>query len=118
MATNTHDQLRLAGGGVAIIASYSQGRDSAFNGWSVYRVGADGKQIDTAGKDAPWYHCGKKYFPAQRAGRMDSLESAKAYVRAKGWYDGPWVRNRMYDYVPKAINEQFPLPKPQRVRTG
>lgn len=117
-AINTHDQLRKAGGGVAILPSYVGARTQYFYGWSVYRVGADGKEIPTD-PNTHWTNYGRKVFsklpqqngltPAERS--RGALEAAKRWVAEQGWYDGEWTRNRMRDYVPKEINKRFPLQK-------
>ena len=115
---NTHDQLRRAGGGVAIMPSYVGVRTQYFYGWAVYRVGPDGKAIPTD-PNAHWTNHGKKVFsklsqqngltPAQRS--SGALEAAKQWVAEQGWYNGEWARNRMRDYVPREINKRFPLRK-------
>lgn len=112
---NTHDQLRAAGGGVAIMPAYIGGRTQYFCGWSIYRVNVEGKQLVTDPK-AHWQQYGKKTFstmgatgdtPAERS--RNALALAKRWIAEQGWYDGEWMRNRMRDYVPKEINKQFPL---------
>ena len=112
---NTYDQLRAAGGGVAIVPAYTGGRTQYFCGWAIYRLSIAGKQLITD-PSAHWQHYGKKVFstlgaagttPSER--RRNALETAKRWVAEQGWYDGEWARNRMRDYVPKAINKQFPL---------
>lgn len=114
---NTYDQLRAAGGGVAILSSYTGTRTQYFYGWAVWRVGANGKQIVTDPK-AHWSDYGKKVFsatgaagatPAERS--RNALTQAKQWVAEQGWYDGEWTRNRMRDYVPREINKRFPLRK-------
>lgn len=111
---NTHDQLRAAGGGVAIVPASLPGRSPYQYGWAVYRVNAEGKGLVTD-KDAAWYEYGKKVFSDLRSegGRMGALAAAKAWVAEQGWYDGPWTRNRMRDYVPTEMNKQFPLRRDQ-----
>jgi hypothetical protein len=115
-AVNTHDQLRSAGGGVAIMPSYVGTRTQSFCGWAIYRVNGNGQQVVTDAK-AHWQDYGKKVFstlmvkgtPAERS--RTTLEMAKKWVAEQGWYDGEWARNRMRDYVPKEINKKFPLRK-------
>jgi len=113
---NTHDQLRAAGGGVAIVPTYTGTRTQYPYGWGIYRMGADGKQIVTDSK-AHWADYGKKIFSHNRHKgtpaecKRLSLEEAKRWVAEQGWYDGEWKRNRMRDYVPAEINKRFPLSK-------
>lgn len=114
---NTHDQLRAAGGGVAIVPNYTGTRTQYFYGWAVYRVNEHGQQIATNPK-APWYDYGKQVFGAMGAGgktpaerSRNALAAAKAWVAERGWYDGEWARNRARDYVPKDINARFPIRK-------
>lgn len=114
---NTYDQLCRAGGGVAIMPSYTGSRTQYFYGWAVYRVNEHGKQIVTDPK-AHWSDCGKKVFsassqqgdtPAERS--RAAREAAKQWIAEQGWYNGEWQRNRAQDYVPKDINQRFPIRK-------
>lgn len=116
-AVNTHEQLKLAGGGVAITVAKGGARSDFVSGWHVYRVGADGQKIPTY-PDGPWYHHGLKWFCVQRGngrsfheGLRLALEEAKKWVAEQGWYDGEWVGNRQRNYVPKEINKRFPIRK-------
>lgn len=112
---NTHDQLRAAGGGVAILPSYTGTRTQYFYGWAVYRLNAEGKQITTDPK-AHWSDYGKKVFSTLGAKGVSSAErsrnalaAAKQWIAEQGWYDGEWTRNRVRDYVPRDINKRFPI---------
>lgn len=114
-AVNTHDQLKRAGGGVAITVARGGARSDYVSGWYVYRIDADGKQIPT-NPDAPWYDYGRKWFSntgAQGSSfserQRNALEQAKKWVAAQGWYDGEWAGNRDRCYVPKDINRRFPI---------
>jgi hypothetical protein len=109
---NTHDQLTAAGGGPAITSIYTPGRDPVFCGWGVYRVNEHGKQVVTDAH-AAWYNHGNKVFHTTRGDRMAALQAAKDWVANYLGEPGPWVRNRMRDYVPRHINERFPLVKPE-----
>lgn len=87
---NTHEQLKAAGGGVAIQVCYSGIRERYVYGWSVYRVGPDGKQIDTD-PNAHWSDYGKKVFrgegksfsraPAQRLRAGEAMGCRTGLVR-------------------------------------
>lgn len=112
---NTYDQLRAAGGGVAIIPNYTGTRTQYFHGWAIYRVNGQGKQVITD-PDAHWSDYGKRVFstlgqngatPAERS--RQALTAAKQWVAEQGLYNGEWQRNRARDYVPKEINQQFPI---------
>jgi len=109
---NTHQQLTLAGGGVAITLAYNGVRDQSVYGWAIYRVDAKGKQIVT-NPDAAWYEYGEKVFRGKGASfherQRDALEAAKKWVAEQGWYDGEWKRNRMRDYVPAGVDKRFPI---------
>lgn len=113
---NTYDQLRAAGGGVAIVPSYSGTRTKYFYGWGVMRVNGAGKQVITD-TDAHWSDYGKKVFSASFGTEGDThaersrnaLIAAKKWIAEQGWYDGEWQRNRARDYVPKDINKRFPI---------
>lgn len=113
---NTYDQLVAAGGGVAIVPTYVGTRTQYPYGWGIWRVNAEGKTLVTD-SNAHWSNNGKRIFshtpykgtPAEQ--KRASLEAAKAWVAEQGWYSGEWKRNRMRDYVPKEINDNFPLRK-------
>jgi hypothetical protein len=116
-AYNTHDQLVLAGGGIAITPMHTPGRSSGFYGWGEYRVGVGGKQISTD-PDGPWYTHGKKVFgkmaapgetPQERTAA--ALQAAKDWVAEKYGEPGPWKRNRHRAYVPARINDAHPMRK-------
>jgi hypothetical protein len=114
---NTYHQLHAAGGGVALTAHYTGIRTMSFNGYGVYRVNTQGKQLVTD-KDAHWQHYGMKIFSLSSAAgdtkkerKANALEAAKRWVAEQGWYTGKWERNRVQDYVSKEINERFPLRK-------
>lgn len=114
-AINTHDQLRKAGGGIAITVATGGIRQTYVNGWYVYRLGPDLRPIPT-NPDAPWYDHGKKWFGNSSAEgktfherQRNALETAKRWVAEQGWYDGEWVGNRDRCYVPKDINKRFPI---------
>lgn len=111
---NTHDQLRAAGGGVAITVAYGSGRDHYVSGWHVYRLGADGKQIPTD-PGAPFYQHGCKWFGLLlRKGsfherKRHAAAEAQAWVKEQGWYAGEWKRNAMGDFVPADTQKRFPI---------
>lgn len=107
---NTYSQLARAGGGVAISWHPHEPRMVQPAAWVVWRVGTKGELIRLV-EGGPWYHRGAKHFTPFGTTKAEALEQAKAWVAAQGLYDGPWVRNRMHDYVPAHINKQFPLPK-------
>lgn len=111
---NTHEQLFRAGGGVAICIFRGGARTDYVSGYTVYRVGADGREVKTD-PGAPWYQYGRKWFAPgdgkfherQRA----AFEAAKKWVAGQGWYSGEWARNRSKAYVPVEINKRFPIRK-------
>jgi hypothetical protein len=113
-AVNTHEQLKFAGGGVAIVVTRGGARTDYVNGYGVYRLDAGGKVIPTR-PGAPWYDYGKKVFLSSMLNgnfherQRAALAKAQQWVAAQGWYDGEWARNRSGDYVPAEINKRFPL---------
>ncbi len=113
---NTHQQLVAAGGGIAIVTHRGGARSDYVAGWGVYRVGPDGKKIDT-NPNAPWYDYGKKVFlNSSFSGSFHersraALERAKQWITEQGWHKGNWKRNRMRDYVPAEIDLKFPIRK-------
>jgi hypothetical protein len=111
---NTHDQLLLSGGGVAIVQSYGGTRTKYPNGWGIYRINRTGQKLVTDAK-AHWQDFGKKIFyfidytGTTHERKRLALEAAKKWVAEQGWYDGVWARNRMFDYVPQLVNRNFPI---------
>lgn len=113
--TNTHDQLIAAGGGVAIIKSYDP-YTNRIDGWRLYRLDANGKELHT-GPYTLGYHHGRKWFLADRrrpfhTRQQYAFECAARWVATQGWYGGAWKRNRMGDYVPADVQRRFPLRRP------
>lgn len=111
---NTYDQLRANGGGVAIVVSYGGIRDRHVNGWKIFRLNHEGKQV-TTDKNAHWSDNNMKWFSTfNHMGtfhnkRKAALLEAQKWVQQQGWYDGPWERNGQGDFVPEAVQKQFRL---------
>lgn len=110
---NTHEQLTAAGGGIAIIKAYAWGRDGNINGWHIYRVNEHGRKVATD-LGAPWYHHECKWFVSRANGtfherQRQALEAARVWIAETYGELGPWVRNRLGDYLPERIHETFPL---------
>jgi hypothetical protein len=105
---NTYDQLCAAGGGVAICYR-ARGTDARLLGVSSFQIMrvVRGKIVATD-PGAPWYNHGKKTILVCDS-RADALAEAKRWVAKKYREKGPWKRNRMHDYVPARINDEFPL---------
>lgn len=105
---NTHDQLAAAGSGVAICPAYSGARDR--NGWVVYRV-VRGVRVLT---DTRAHH-GLMHFAEFGTSRAEALKEAKRWVAETYGERGPWVRNRLGDYLPERIHKAHPLrPLPRK----
>ena len=89
-------------------------RSSYFAGWAIYAVNADGKKVVTDPK-AHWTDHGLKVISLfKKSGsfsekRAAALDEAKAWVKERYGLDGPWVRNRMHDYVLASVNQRFPI---------
>lgn len=116
---NTHDQLVRAGGGIAIIENYSGVQHTTIHGYLIYKIDARG-QVCATDKQAPWYHRNMKVFLPPAASHLSFKErQAHAFANAAAWVkqrygeEGPWVRNRLRDYVPARIHKAYPL-RPQR----
>lgn len=81
------------------------------NGWFVW---SPWELTDPSG---PWYYYNKMHFADCQyfGGDITRSEARKAALdAAKKWADekyGPfnWVRNRMGEYVPKELNDLFPI---------
>lgn len=111
---NTHDQLAAAGGGIAICPAYSGARRDYRNGWCVYHVNAVGQQVVTD-KNAHFTDYGRKRFGEFGTSRAEALEEAKRWVAETYGERGPWVRNRLGDYLPERIHKAHPLrPLPRK----
>jgi hypothetical protein len=111
---NTWGQLVAAGGGVGIFSTpTSSGRVSTSPKFQVIRITAQGREIPTDPRppdQRPWYDHGRKTFlPFAYNDKAKALAAAQAWVAEQGWYDGPWARNRMGDYLPTNIHKRFPL---------
>jgi hypothetical protein len=110
MIINTYDQLVAAGGGVAICyRAQGDHRSCESPRWRIMRV-KGGREIVTDPR-AHWMDYGAKAFYTYGQDRMGVLEVAKEWAAKHLKEPGPWVRNRMRDYVPERINKQFPIPK-------
>lgn len=112
---NTYDQLTAAGGDVcAIVTAYLPGRGTSAYGWAIYRV-VNGRST-ASDSSAAWYDNGCKTFSWSVYGgdKKAAMAAAREFVKSLNGYDGPWTRNRMWDYVPTAINKRFPIPKRQK----
>lgn len=114
---NTWDQLKAYGGDrLAITYSTAEARSCRSAHFSILRL-RDGKQMVTDPK-AAWYEYECKTFLLDyplRAGKPKALAEAVAWIKKKyGSKRGPFVRNRMHDYVEKCVNDKFPIRKEKR----
>jgi len=119
---NTHDQLMAAGGGIAIVPAYYGVREVRIHGWRVYRI-VRGKPVntDTGGH---WTDYGLKrftasgaHYPNWHARQRAALLQAQEWIAKTYGEKGPWARNRMGDYVPERINDEFPIPRRDKEKT-
>jgi hypothetical protein len=113
---NTFEQLVKSGGGIAILFYRDTSRERGGRGakFAVIRVNAKGQQLITD-RNAHWTDYGKKAFHVGLGVKKpEALAEAQAWVRDIYGIAGPWVRNRMGDYVLAEVNARFPLPKPER----
>lgn len=124
---NTYDQLKAAHAAgfatrLAISISYSapdksNSRDVSVANWSVY---SPFFQTEPA---APWYDYGCKTFALEindlphRERKAAALKAAMAWATER-WLITEWVKNRQGDYVAKEINDNFPIPKREKFRSG
>lgn len=110
---NTWEQLHAARTGTALCWHSKAPRAVIGNYWSIMRV-VDGRKIQTDPKGA-WYYHGDKAFSGfgnknpDLSRRLAGLEESKDFALETYGDAGPWVRNRMGDYVPKDINDKFPV---------
>lgn len=105
---NTWDQIIAAGGtGLAIFYLANTGRGSVRSRWHVWRL-VNGREVATH-PGASWYDYGRKTFVLFGRTRKEALQEAIAWTEEQY---GPqdFVRNRMGDYVPRAINAAHPIP--------
>ncbi len=112
---NSYDQIKAAGGDGFVISpivgpTTSRAERQSYTAWAVHRV-VRGQTVDTD-TNAAWYYHGQKVFLFHfHGGKKTSLELAQAWVKKQFGFAGPWARNAVFDYVPKAINDKFPIPK-------
>ena len=106
---NTHDQLTRAGGGVAIM--YRARGKLIVPGWIILRVDALGQSVVTDER-AHWTEYGRKVFlVVDRNSIREKLAEAQTWVAENCGERGPWKRNRAGNYVPKRIDDAFPIRK-------
>lgn len=120
---NTWDQLKRAAASgferqklVAISyhhPDHSNSRDVSTYKWSVW------SPFFKTDPDASWYDNDSKTFGLPLNGTKHHERKATALTAAMNWANekyGPynWVRNQQGDYVPKEVNDRFPLRKRER----
>ena len=111
---NTWDQLKAAGGGVAVSYHANGGRTVLPPMWVVWRINAAGQQLQTDAK-AAWYMRGSKGFSfpggkdLKEQARLDALAWATKKYGVKAW-----ARNMFGDYVSATVNAAFPIPRARR----
>ena len=108
--TNSWQQIVCAGGGVYIAGHVARARMPEPSKWCVIQIDAAGQEIPTNPK-AQWYDYERQCFSyGGRDTRMTALARAKMFAKALlGKEAVDWCRNRMGDYVPRDVNERFPL---------
>ena len=115
---NTWDQF-LAAGGDQVAISYRpyEPRSVLPAAYYVWRL-KDGKEVQTD-PGASWFDHGHKAFPCAttKAAKAEALAAAMEWATTTY---GPrdWVRNRLGDYLDRAVNERFPLRKPVKKSTS
>lgn len=117
---NTHDQLKAAVAAgwamrMAISICYSapdrsNRLDVSVSKWSVY---SPFFQTEPVG---PWYDYGRKTFALSVDGdthkeRKDAALKLAMRWATERWLINEWVKNRDGCYVPKDINDNFPIEK-------
>lgn len=115
--TNTHDQLirwKIAGLQARPVgitrANLHVGRSSWRDGWHIY------SPWGRTDPDGHWQHNGSKHIARPSgingmAGDKAALEIAITWANHYCGMEFEWVRNRMGEYVPKELNDMFPLRK-------
>jgi len=105
---NTYDQLKANGGGIAICYN----PPDSLHGCKLSILGIDkrGGMIVTD-PNSSWYDRNMKvfYIFKVREQKKTRLAEATQWVSDHYGEKGPWVRNRMGDYVPERINEAYPI---------
>ena len=124
--TTTYDQLtqwqntELKKRPVAIVRFYGKSRSKVlqFQGWEVFSPNSP------TDKDAHPFHYGCKYFSIYDVrDKPRSIARKIALQTAITWSNenyGPftWAKNALGDYVPKEINDKFPIQKPPGMLRG
>lgn len=118
---NTYNQLKKAvasgfGKRQAVAVSYSapdrsNSRDVSVPKWSVW------SPFFQTDPNAPWYDYGHKTFSLGVNGDSHKQRKDTALSNATAWAAEQygvtqWAKNRQGDYVPKEINDNFPIRKP------
>lgn len=120
---NTYGQLKAASEagfdkrGLVAVGYY--GRPSGRMGIgqvSKWQVSSPFFQTDP---NAPWYDYGNKAFPLYGNGETPHQRKMNTLAKAQAWAESEygikeWVKNRMGDYVPKEVNDKFPIPKREK----
>lgn len=112
---NTWDQLRAAKAAgfdskqcVAIGYAANGGRSVLPAWWAVW------SPFFKTNPDGAWYEHGSKTF-TMGDGETHKERKAAALITAQAWAAQygitEWAKNRVGDYVPAAIQKQFPIPK-------
>ena len=120
---NTHEQLlrwRQAGlekRPVAIIRAWTHGKNPTRDGWYIYSPWYN------TDPEAHWLDNGKKHFGMFRATgntkrerTADALRQAITWANVYGSFN--FIKNRQGDYVPKEINDMFPIQKSDRTNSS
>ena len=114
---NTFDQLLAAREvglpDVAIVPRrLNGGRDSWRDGWKIYRpkfnLGSEKNQFDW---DYGYKVFSEMYHTPEC--RKEAFNAAKQWVKERYKIES-FIRNTMFDYVDRRVNERFPLPKKPR----
>lgn len=117
MIVNAYEQLRAAVDAgypkeKTLIISYARngGRSVLPAWWSV------GSPFFKTNPDGAWYEYGRQTFSLGFAEQTHSTRKASALKKAQEWAATKygvteWAKNRMGDYIPKEVNDKWPIPR-------
>lgn len=120
---NTYDQLKAAAAdgfdkrGLVGVGyhhpDYSNSRDVSCQQWRVF------SPFRTLHPTAHWTDNGAKVFLVFGDGATHKERKAAALAKALAWAEKncgvkEWAKNRIGAYVPKEVNDKFPIPKREK----
>lgn len=107
---NVHEQCASASvaDGTCIALTFHPGHSVIGSRWAVVYF-KDGAEMVTD-KAASWYDNKHKTFTGSKRD-AETIATAKQWVQETFHVDIDWVRNKTGDFVPRSVNERWPIRK-------